>query len=461
MAEPRTSLFARLAAGAVMLLAVVTLAAVALHGWGMYVLSLDTQGQATTAIADFGASQLSTAVDARARHRSVEEMLQEAFDEWGSAALRQPRVLLVALLDADQRVLRCKPSDVRPPGLAPSGEPGGGVGLCRLDPLGGGPREVWVATRGVGDTAAAAPLAHVMVVADKPPLTIAWATWSLLFGLPLGGIACLAFVIAMRWLHLRVRVPLERLVRPPTENTVTWLAQLPTDSPDEVGCIARETGDLLTELHDLQSELDHLRRTLDSRVAARTRRITTQLGDAQRKAWMDPLTGLGNRRLLEHRLEELFEAGRNGGGLALVMFDVDNFKVLNDTQGHTAGDQLLQFFGHLLAASIREGDLPIRYGGDEFVALLPGVTLDQAAGLAQRIVRSFGQRTAALPVTPPPTLSAGVVSSRGSGALSGAELLKLADAALYRAKGRGKNGVYAAGHEADLAPAPMPAIRPA
>ncbi|WP_346674005.1 GGDEF domain-containing protein [Nannocystis sp. SCPEA4] len=100
----------------------------------------------------------------------------------------------------------------------------------------------------------------------------------------------------------------------------------------------------------------------------------------------DGLTGLHNRRhLVDHLDRQLGGAGSTGGPLALVMFDIDRFKQINDTHGHRAGDQVLRELAALLRQHVRPGDVLARYGGEEFVLLLPGTDREGAAALAEQI----------------------------------------------------------------------------
>jgi diguanylate cyclase (GGDEF)-like protein len=120
------------------------------------------------------------------------------------------------------------------------------------------------------------------------------------------------------------------------------------------------------------------------------------------------------------------------------MIDLDHFKKVNDTLGHAAGDTLLQFVGQLLRECLRENDFAIRYGGDEFLLILPGVSVDNALRLIRRIMAMFAQRAKMIaPIDPPPTMSAGVASIRHSQPATPGDLLEAADEALYGAKHRG------------------------
>ena len=115
------------------------------------------------------------------------------------------------------------------------------------------------------------------------------------------------------------------------------------------------------------------------------------------KAATDPLTGLYNRRHFSRVLDQLYaEAQRYNKDLSCVMIDMDGFKQLNDTFGHQVGDQLLVLAGKVISANMRRMDVAARYGGDEFVLLLPHANADEAAGVAQRIRAEFKQASASI-----------------------------------------------------------------
>jgi diguanylate cyclase (GGDEF)-like protein len=160
----------------------------------------------------------------------------------------------------------------------------------------------------------------------------------------------------------------------------------------------------------------------------------------------DPLTTLFNRRYLEETLErEVRRAARAGGALAVIMLDIDHFKVFNDTFGHDAGDAVLREFGRYLRAQFRGADIACRYGGEEFVLVLPEATLGQAAERAEQLrmgakhlqVPSHGQPLGAISV------SLGVAAYPEHGESSEA-LLRAADAALLRAKRQERDRVVVA-----------------
>ena len=115
-------------------------------------------------------------------------------------------------------------------------------------------------------------------------------------------------------------------------------------------------------------------------------RLVAAAGQLAEEARIDPLTGVGNFRLLEERLRyELTRHRRNGQSLALLVFDLDNFKQVNDTLGHPVGDRLLRQVGQVLLETVRDQDTVVRQGGDEFAVLAPETSAEEAEGLVARI----------------------------------------------------------------------------
>ena len=156
----------------------------------------------------------------------------------------------------------------------------------------------------------------------------------------------------------------------------------------------------------------------------------------------DALTGLGNRRMLEQALvTEVTRVRRNGGTLSAIMADLDHFKRINDECGHGAGDRVLVRFGALLQSHTRPTDIVTRFGGEEFLLLMPQANLAQAASKAEQIRVALAAEIMAPPVVV-------VTSSFGVAELlhdeDGPSLLHRVDIALYRAKTGGRNQVVAA-----------------
>ncbi len=155
----------------------------------------------------------------------------------------------------------------------------------------------------------------------------------------------------------------------------------------------------------------------------------------------DPLTGLANRRTIDERMHhEMARAGRLGCGFSVILGDLDHFKSINDEFGHLIGDRVLVATAAVLSEQARAYDLPARFGGEEFMVLLPESTLEDALTIAQRI-RSAISVVAVPEVTRQITMSLGI-STWGQGDTLGT-LVGRADAALYQAKMRGRNRVVA------------------
>lgn len=170
----------------------------------------------------------------------------------------------------------------------------------------------------------------------------------------------------------------------------------------------------------------------------------TKLHEAQelinKLAFYDPLTGLANRRLLMDRLDRaLMGAKRHGESVAIMMCDLDNFKMINDSLGHDAGDELLKHIADSMKSVIREDDLVARLGGDEFVIVLDGIAetgeiIDIASALLEKVEKPLellGNQVAV-------SSSLGIAIYPDDGLVS-SDLLRNADLAMYYAKGNGKN----------------------
>ncbi len=178
-----------------------------------------------------------------------------------------------------------------------------------------------------------------------------------------------------------------------------------------------------------------------------------QLADARKQlvdlANVDELTGLGNRRLVNRVLqEEINRARRNGGRLAVVMLDVDYFKPYNDTYGHDAGDRVLQQLAEIMQSTVsRAGEVAGRFGGEEFILVLPGADEVTARRIAERLRDRIEQARiphGASSVAPYITVSQGVSSVAPTRQTTPGDLVKAADLALYRAKARGRDCVEVA-----------------
>ncbi|MGB7158196.1 MAG: diguanylate cyclase, partial [Tepidisphaeraceae bacterium] len=157
----------------------------------------------------------------------------------------------------------------------------------------------------------------------------------------------------------------------------------------------------------------------------------------------DPLTQLYNRRHFGRVIEQLFaETLRYDKDLSCCMIDLDGYKQLNDAHGHQVGDQLLIMAGKVIAANMRRMDVAARYGGDEFVLLIPHAGGADAAAVADRIRNEFRQASAALLRNGTGvTMSIGVASAKEVSAASSEQLLARADGALYGSKQAGRDRI--------------------
>ena len=200
---------------------------------------------------------------------------------------------------------------------------------------------------------------------------------------------------------------------------------------------------------------DYLTRPIDkNELVARVRTQLRKKGYADRlrhnvqlsleMAITDQLTGLHNRRYMSRHLDTLIaSAERAERPIAFLIMDIDHFKAVNDTYGHDSGDEVLREFASRISANVRGIDLACRYGGEEFVVVMPDTDVDFAATVAERLRRSVESVPFAISREPHNlniTISIGIAASEESGDTADA-LLHRADKALYRAKREGRNRV--------------------
>jgi len=188
------------------------------------------------------------------------------------------------------------------------------------------------------------------------------------------------------------------------------------------------------------------------RIAVANRRLAEKMEEISRLAWQDPLTRLPNRLYFRERLSQtLASAARSGRRVALLLFDIDGFKQVNDTLGHEAGDRLLQEIGRRVGGRIREADTFARLGGDEFVVIMDTMRdRSDAVVVAETIMKAvddinmFGREELRVGA------SVGIACGDPDAAQSADELLNKADRAMYEAKRAGK-GCYRFADEVDAA----------
>ncbi|WLR93970.1 PleD family two-component system response regulator [Shinella zoogloeoides] len=215
--------------------------------------------------------------------------------------------------------------------------------------------------------------------------------------------------------------------------------------------------DLIVRALDL-GVTDYLMRPIDpneliarSLTQIRRKRCNDRLRASVRQtielAVTDGLTGLHNRRYLDNHMKLLIDrASARGRPLSVCITDIDRFKLVNDTYGHDAGDAVLREFANRVRSAVRGADLACRYGGEEFVLVMPDTSADMAAGVAERLRMIVEQEPFRVPGTDvflSVTASLGTASMLPAGDNPDA-LLKRADTALYEAKRSGRNRVVAA-----------------
>lgn len=296
------------------------------------------------------------------------------------------------------------------------------------------------------------PIQHVTQSPEAPPrlLGYAYVAMPVDSGLQtlthaidwLTGIGLAVFLSAIPLGHALIRrilAPLDVLAENMSEFASGKLeVRCRVRGRNEIGRLAAAFNQMADQHQASHVGLVRLNAELEQRVAERTRQL-------QELAAVDDLTGLFNRRHLNEILAARFsEARRYGGDLACLMFDIDNFKEINDTSGHPEGDEMLRLAAAMVRDQLRSSDVAARFGGDEFVVLLPHADVAQATSIAERIADDF--RRAAKVRCPKlrTTLSIGVADLRSLGAASSEQLIRAADAALYRAKSAGKDCVMVA-----------------
>lgn len=221
--------------------------------------------------------------------------------------------------------------------------------------------------------------------------------------------------------------------------------------PDKIGQIV---ADILADTQKMQS----LGEELSEKLQARTNEVnslTESLRRAQSEALLDSLTGLKNRRGLERAVEDLLREPTGLSGSALLLADIDHFKVVNDTYGHVLGDKVIRAVAHVLRSNIKGRDVAARLGGEEFAVLLPQTSLTGAAAVAEQIRGTVAQGRICRPdgneSIGQVTLSVGVALARAGDTLEA--LLERADAAMYTAKRAGRNRVSLAGETTGMSAA--------
>jgi two-component system, cell cycle response regulator len=226
-----------------------------------------------------------------------------------------------------------------------------------------------------------------------------------------------------------------------TRNLPILIIADPDDRPKVLRGLELGVNDYLTRPIDRNELLARVSTNIRQKLYADRLRQSVQ--QSIEMALYDPLTGLNNRRSFERRLPAMIETARaRSAALTMMVLDIDHFKRVNDTYGHDVGDLVLKGFGAGLEESVRGGDLICRLGGEEFVVVMPGADMGQAARMAERVRMSTERRNFAVDGKAGPvsiTVSIGLAEWRET--WDSGELYRHADRALYLSKSAGRNRV--------------------
>lgn len=250
-----------------------------------------------------------------------------------------------------------------------------------------------------------------------------------------------SYMINFVIIHNRVQKPLRmlqraisRISRGEFDEVAQHPESLPVEQNNEIGRLAGSFLDMSIRIRDINL---HLENTVDRRTRA-LERANAQLREL---SLLDGLTGIHNRRSFDRDLANVFRQASAGvESFAIMMMDVDDFKLFNDTYGHTAGDRVLKAIAQAVQCSIREEDRVYRYGGEEFVAILNSIQSDFASTIGERILEAVRElrEDHQASVHGHVTLSAGLVVF-DPGFASPTQMVAVADEKLYQAKAAGKN----------------------
>lgn len=216
-----------------------------------------------------------------------------------------------------------------------------------------------------------------------------------------------------------------------------WLEMMWRSMTDDDGRVARLQASSrdITERKEYERQLEDARRRLqanqESLVEANQRLAAL--------ASQDGLTGLKNRRAFEERMtEELARIRRSGQPVSLLLLDIDHFKAFNDSFGHPRGDEVLRTVARLFSRAIRDSDVAVRFGGEEFAVILPNTGVGGAQDIGERLRLLI----ASAPWEDRPiTVSVGAATAESTSEVTLGELIEQADRALYRSKQAGRNRV--------------------
>lgn len=201
--------------------------------------------------------------------------------------------------------------------------------------------------------------------------------------------------------------------------------------------------DIITDTNNMAASSRKLNQQLEE-ATSQIQSLSKQLEETEKEVLLDSLTGLNNRKAFDIKLNDLCEKfNQNEGFFSVVMLDIDYFKKFNDQYGHQVGDEVLRIVGSHLRENLKGKDFPSRYGGEEFIVLLPNTKLDKANIVAEQLRKNISEKGLKIKKTGQSlgniTVSVGVSEIRaGDTAIS---VVERADAALYLAKDSGRDNV--------------------
>ena len=228
--------------------------------------------------------------------------------------------------------------------------------------------------------------------------------------------------------HMRALIHEIRVGRAPIEEFSKFRA-------GSLGELAAEVKSLLHDLRQQRQAVLDMQQEVRQRIAHRETVMERNIAALRNQVVRDPLTGLYNRRILDQLLPQLMnQCQADHKPLTLLMMDVDHFKKLNDTLGHAAGDEMLKSIGQIVQSTIREGDFGCRYGGDEFVVILPGCEIADSKRVSDRLESLVHSLSETYKIANRPRLSIGACSVDQLKEPNASNLLKIADDRLYKIK---------------------------
>jgi len=272
------------------------------------------------------------------------------------------------------------------------------------------------------------------------------ADTTLMLLIALSVLASLAGVASLAALSLSVVRPLASLQAAVRAIALGHLeAKVTVSDPQEVASLARDFNDMIAARKRVEGALLKARHELEKRVEERTAALRAANEELHRLSTTDGLTGLANHRfLLDSLTREVKRSMESQRPVSVLMLDIDGFKLFNDTYGHALGDEILRLVARVLRNLNEDSGIPGRYGGDEFLVILPGADKAAASAFAERLAAAVGEIEfqAGHGSRVPISLSLGVASCPED-TESRDHLLAVADAAMYEAKRVGGTGPQA------------------